>query len=225
MPEGLTAYGLRRVALFWLLLDAALPTLCFGCGRRLGATQALGACQRCWMGLEPAEKVTSRLHDGTTVVTAVRDTELARRFLLRAKFGRRTQLYDPMGRMMAAGFRLLPQRPDCIIPVPSHPWDTLVRGFAPGTELARIVSRRTGLPVRSLIRRGWRPGNRFKRLDRAGRQALAARVFRLPHDLRGSRVVLVDDLVTTGHTLAACARCCRVSGARWVSGLAWSSVL
>ncbi|NIM64159.1 MAG: hypothetical protein GTN89_14580 [Acidobacteria bacterium] len=189
----------------------------------MGSTQAYGACQRCWLGLDPLDRGGSHLQDGTRVVSAVRDTDVARRFLLRAKFGRRPEIYGPMGRMMASALRDFPQRPDDIIPVPSHPWDTLVRGFAPGLELARVVSSRTGVPVRRLIHRGWRPWTRFKRLDRAGRRALALRAFRLPHDLRGRHVLLVDDLMTTGHTLLACARCCRSAGARGTSGLVWSS--
>ena len=136
-------HGLRRYTLPWLLLDAALPTYCFACGERLGSTQAWGACHRCWLGLDPAPEVARTSPDGATVASAVRYTGLARRYLLRAKFGRHRELFDPMGRMLLAVFRQLSLRPGCIVPVPSHPWDTWTRGFTPSLEIALPLARAT----------------------------------------------------------------------------------
>jgi len=174
------------------------------------------------MGLDPALEVTPMLPAGVTVASAVRYTGLARSYLLRAKFGRHQELFDPMGRMLVAVFRQLPYRPGCILPVPSHPWDTCARGFTPSLEIARALSRATGIPIRPLLRRRWRPWTAFKRLDRAGRKILAARAFRLRHDLSGISVLLVDDLMTTGSTLAACSRCCAEAGASEIHGLVWA---
>ena len=163
---------------------------------------------------------TSR--DGATVASAVRYTGLARRYLLRAKFGRRRELFDPMGRMLLAVFRQLPLRPGLIIPVPSHPWDTWTRGFTPSLEIALPLARATGIPMRPLLRRRWRPWTAINRLDRAGREALAARAFRIRCDLDGASVLLVDDLMTTGSTLEACSRRCVEAGASEVQGLVWA---
>ena len=206
----------------WLLLDALQPSFCFSCGNRLGSTQALGACHRCWMGLDPAVGSAANLPGGGTVATAVHYTRLARTYLLRAKFGRRQELFGPMGRMLLAVFRRFSFRPACIVPVPSHPWNTRMRGFTPSLELSRAMSRATGIPIRPLLRRRWRPWTTFKQLDRAGRKRLAARAFRLPRALDGESVLLVDDLMTTGHTLAACERCCVQSGAAEINALVWA---
>ncbi|MEE8411174.1 MAG: hypothetical protein V3S47_01630 [Acidobacteriota bacterium] len=214
--------GLRRYTLPWLLLDAALPSSCFACGKRLGSRQALGACHRCWLGLDPAPEMARTSPDGATVVSAVRYTGLARRYLLRAKFGRRRELFDPMGRMLLAVFRQQPFRPGCIVPVPSHPWDTWTRGFTPSLEIARPLARAAGIPIRPLLHRRWRPWTPIKRLDRAGREALAATVFGVSCDLDGASVLLIDDLVTTGSTLAACSRRCIEAGASEVHGLVWA---
>ena len=116
------------------------------------------------MGLNPVLEVTPILAGGATVASAVQYTELARRYLLRAKFGRRLELFDPMGRMLLAVFRRLSFRPDCIVPVPSHPWDTCFRGFTPSLEIARTLSRATGIPICPLLRRRWFPWTAFKRL-------------------------------------------------------------
>jgi len=162
--------------------------------------------------------------DGATVASAVRYDGLARRYLLRAKFGRHRELFEPMGRMLVSVFRRLPLSPACIVPVPSHPWDTWARGFTPSQEIALAVARATGIPIRPLLRRKWRPWTTVKRLDRAGRRSLAGRAFRPFVGLDQVSVLLVDDLMTTGSTLAACARVCANAGASEVHGLVWARV-
>lgn len=100
---------------------------------------------------------------------------------------------------------------DFITPVPSH-WRTrLQRGFNPPSILAIKLSEELGLPIRNTINR--RAGGTQKGLTRVGRLNNAASKFRAKeHAIVGS-VLLVDDVITTGATLNACAGELLASGA------------
>jgi ComF family protein len=112
----------------------------------------------------------------------------------------------------------------CLVPVPLHPARLRRRGFNQAELLARELSRRTTLEVADCLERA-RP-----RAPQAGRPR-AERVGGLPGirlrpqaGVPGS-VVLVDDVVTTGATVAACARALRSAGACEVRVLAYARTL
>jgi competence protein ComFC len=112
---------------------------------------------------------------------------------------------------------------DLIVPVPLHPWRRVVRGF----NQAERIARQLGLPVvPALARRRWtrsqaglaadtRSSNVrdaftvAPRLTTPGRRALRSQLSK-------ARVLLIDDVVTTGATLSACARVLREAGVREV---------
>jgi predicted amidophosphoribosyltransferase len=105
-----------------------------------------------------------------------------------------------------------------IVPVPTARLRSLSRGFDPAMEIADALSGRTGLPLsRCLERRG------------AGRQVGRRRAERLgrPPSIRARSpvprsVLLVDDVLTTGATVSACARALRGAGARRVVALTFA---
>ncbi|NIM62588.1 MAG: hypothetical protein GTO30_13380 [Acidobacteria bacterium] len=156
------------------------------------------------------------------VVSVIRYGRAARRFLLRAKFGGHPELFGPMGRMVTAAVRLRGIRPSCVVPVPSHPFDTWARGFTPGLEIARTVAAALGLPVRRHLVRRWAPRASMKRLDRASRKSLSVRAFRPVEPVRGETVLVVDDLLTTGSTLSACIAVCAAQGASEIHAAVWA---
>ncbi|HMD31172.1 MAG TPA: ComF family protein [Candidatus Acidoferrales bacterium] len=117
--------------------------------------------------------------------------------------------------------------PDVVVPVPLHPDRLHERGFNQAELLARAVARRLGVPVeaRAIERQKPRPAKR--RLSRhqrweAARGAYAA-VTGTKFDNR--RVLLVDDVFTTGATLDACTKALRTAGAAHVAALTVARVV
>src|SRR5262249_18810838 len=135
---------------------------------------------------------------------------------------------DPVGQPLALPvgefLALAPPRDlafDLIIPMPLHWRRRFERGFNQSALLARQISMRWHVPVRNLVRR--RRGTAPQAgLTNAKRRANVAGAFRMKRgtSLRGQHVLLVDDVLTTGATAAACARVLKRAGAARVTVLA-----
>jgi len=107
-----------------------------------------------------------------------------------------------------------PAVPDLVIPVPMRPTRLRQRGFNQSVELARIVARLLGRPMRQNALLKLRETSPQSSLGRRGRLDNLKGAFAAQTDLSGKHILLVDDVMTTGATLAACAKACRDAGAR-----------
>ncbi|PKN36400.1 MAG: amidophosphoribosyltransferase [Deltaproteobacteria bacterium HGW-Deltaproteobacteria-18] len=106
--------------------------------------------------------------------------------------------------------------PDCIVPVPMLPARVLDRGFNQSVELARMLGKVIGLaPLLSGLRKT-RDTRAQSSLGRAERHRNVAGAFEAATNLSGQHVLLVDDVMTTGATLTACAKACLAAKARRV---------
>lgn len=108
-------------------------------------------------------------------------------------------------------------RPDCLVPVPMLPRRVLDRGFNQSAELARMLGSVLDLRPRQGGLRKIRDTQAQSSLGRAERRRNVAGAFAASAELSGRRVLLVDDVMTTGATLTACARACLRAGAAGVN--------
>ena len=136
------------------------------------------------------------------------------------KYARVRPLAGPFGEMLG---RAIPRhlRFDAVTPVPLHWIKRWRRGFNQSELLAREVARRMGVPVLDALCRA-RPTGSQAGLTRAQRRKNVAGAFTVRRGARvkGLRVLLVDDVLTTGATSGACAAALKRAGATYVSMLA-----
>ena len=140
------------------------------------------------------------------------------------KYGKVQTLAPPLGKLLA---RALPREQafDLIAPLPLHWFKRWQRGFNQSELLAREISRRTGIPLRKVIERV-RKTTAQAGLTNAKRRDNVARAFRVKsrQSLDGLRVLLIDDVMTTGATAGACAAALKKAGARHVTLLTLARV-
>jgi ComF family protein len=203
------------------LLSLVAPPLCLACGAAAQVHQPL--CRACradmrWLAFEQAEL------PGPPVWAAVSYDGPARALVAALKFRGAIGVADAMAAQMAACAPpgLLEGR--ALVPVPLHPARRRRRGFNQAEELARALSRRTGLPLADCLRRT-AGGARASQVGRGREERLGALdgAFRLRAESPvPMRALLVDDVVTTGATLAACAAGLESGGVRQVGAVVYA---
>jgi len=240
----------RAASLATACLDFLLPPRCFGCGAVVEAQGRL--CAACWSGLSfltpplcracgfplPAAAVDEPLCGAcareplplTRVRSALRYEGVARRMILRFKHGERTEGVAAFAEWMAEAGRELLAETDLILPVPIHWRRLLGRGFNQSALLARALARRTHRPAAVDLLRKVRPTASQQGLSAtARRENVTAAVFEVAARhapvVRDARVLLIDDVLTTGTTLAACARVLERAGAARVEALTLARVV
>jgi ComF family protein len=133
------------------------------------------------------------------------------------KYGRVQTLAKPLGRLLALAF---PREDsfDVIVPMPLHWRKRWQRGFNQADLLAHEISRRTHIPVKNALRRVKFTAAQAG-LTNAKRRRNVSGAFRPKRErsLDAKRVLLVDDVMTTGATAASCARALKIAGARQVT--------
>jgi ComF family protein len=124
--------------------------------------------------------------------------------------------------MLQAGAEMWPEA-ELIVPIPLHRWRLLQRRFNQSAVLAREVSRTTRIPFAPHHLQRLRATRRQLGLTRQQRQSNVSGALSVPQryhrDIQNKHVVLVDDVITTGATVAAASRALRQAGARKVDVL------
>jgi competence protein ComFC len=219
-----------------LVADILFPSRCAGCGRPVSSRMNFLCedCARAVPFLDRACPVCSgpEPEDGTCTVCSGRrwylDANITvalydgvmKKLLRELKFGRTRKLHAFLGNLAYGGLAGRDVSADLITWVPMNPKKRRDRGFNQSELIARVVSKRTGIPCRRLLseRRGAGKqrelGLRDRFINILGRYEAASGAR-----LSGQSVLLVDDIFTTGATINECARQLRNAGARSVISL------
>jgi len=247
----MTAIAARRAlaAAARHLVDAVLPPRCPVCLAETGSHQAL--CAGCWAALPLIERpfcerlgLPFAFDHGEGVLSAeavaappafgraraaARYEGVAVDLVQRLKYGDRVDLAPLMGRLMRGAGRDILAGADLLVPVPLHRFRLWRRRFNQAAVLAAAIAGVSGVahdPFLVVRRR------RTRQQVGLGRQARLANVqgaFAVPEAavprLAGRRVVLVDDVLTTGATLEAVARTLSRAGAGSVDVLTFARVV
>ena len=231
-----------------LALDIALPTLCVSCREPVDGE---GVCAACWAKLSfIAQPFCPRLgipfvyDPGPELLSmeaianppayqraraAVRYDDVARTLVHSLKYQDRTDLAPAMGRWMARAGQELLADADVLVPVPLHWRRGWSRRYNQSGALARVISRQSGVKLASEALRRIRPTQQQIGLSRAQRAANVQGAFKVAPErnaeIAGRRVVLIDDVLTSGATTDACARALLRAKAAQVDVLVFARVV
>jgi ComF family protein len=153
---------------------------------------------------------------------AYREQGSVREAILGFKYRRQFHLRPWLGRWLEDGFRehYSGERWEALVPVPLHPDRRRKRGFNQSAEIARWLGKRVEIPMVEALRRvkATLPQARLSRAERL-RNLRGSLALAEGFDPRGRRLLICDDVFTTGATADACARILRRAGAEEVAAL------
>jgi len=231
-----------------LVVDVALPQLCAACREPVDGA---GLCAACWSKLSfIAPPYCERLgipfpFDGGPGLlsmeaiadppaygrarAAVRYDDISSKLVHALKYGDRLDLAPVMARWMAQAGGKLTGEADALVPVPLH-WRRLwARRFNQSALLAEMIGKASGRPVAHGALKRVKATPQQVGLDKSARAQNVQGAFRVPADgkpeVAGRRLVLVDDVLTSGATIDACARALLRAGAAAVDVLVFARVV
>src|SRR3954451_24624213 len=229
-------------------LDIALPTLCVPCREPVDGE---GVCAKCWAKLSfiarpycPRLGIPFVYDPGPELLSmeaianppayqraraAVRYDDVARTLVHALKYQDRTDLAPAMGRWMARAGQELLESADVLVPVPLHWRRGWSRRYNQSGALARVIGQQGGVKVAAEALRRVRATEQQIGLSRAQRASNVQGAFKVAPDrmadIQGRRVVLIDDVLTSGATTDACARALLRAKAAQVDVLVFARVV
>ena len=215
-------------------LDLLFPPTCQGCGR-FGQWFCDGcaasvryieapACSRCGQslaaGLSCAACARTPLPAALTGLRAAAHYDGAlRKAIHELKYERVSAVAEPLGKLLGEYLARHPLPCDVIVPVPLHPERRADRGFNQAEMLALVVGRQSKLPVNTTVLVRRLNTTPQVGLNQSERHRNVRAAFICARRVDGMRVLVVDDVCTTGATLSECAEALQAGGAASVWGL------
>ncbi len=243
MQAALQRVGGRVAA---VLRDALYPVSCMMCDARVEEEGALcpvcwadtpflsgACCDLCGLSLPGEQDGTAQCDECLTRGrpwdegrAALAYGGTARRLVLSFKHGDRTELATGAARWMHRRARDLLTAETLLVPVPVHRWRLLKRRYNQAALLAQALALRTGgqCDPMALTRYRWTPSQERRSVADKFANVADAIDANPKADLAGRHVALVDDVLTSGATLAACAQALRRAGAARITVLVLARV-
>lgn len=195
------------------LVDLVAPHTCAACGAPFPTRRPL--CALCLHHLAPADEAPEG------VLVAYDHGGPLAKAIHRAKYGDDPAVAVALGTLLADAWEAHDEGAvDVVVPVPLHASRLRARGFNQSVELSRVLAKRLGAPIGFEAAQRLRDTPTQTKLDREARRANVRDAFLASTSLKGKRVLLIDDVVTTGSTLEALKRACEAAGARSVRAAA-----
>lgn len=198
------------------LLRLLFPDRCSGCAR-LGTL----LCPQCRNAFQPYPIQSERMPTSLANVTILYlFNGPLRQVVHHYKYRSVRRLAQPLGQLMAEQWQQRKHPIDAIIAVPLHHTRQAERGFNQAEELARVIAGVLHVPLLEggLVR--VRATAQQARLDAQARARNMRGAFAWQSTAPPAHVLLIDDILTTGATMGACAEVLGTAGAQYVSGLA-----
>ncbi|MBR0899262.1 ComF family protein [Bradyrhizobium tropiciagri] len=248
LQRALGAVGGAWLRTARLMLDVALPTLCVSCREPVHGE---GVCADCWAKLSfiappfcPRLGIPFVYDPGPELLSmeaianppayqraraAVRYDDVARTLVHALKYQDRTDLAPTMGRWMARAGKELLTDADMLVPVPLHWRRGWSRRYNQSGALAKVIARQSGVKMVSEALRRVRATEQQIGLSRKDRASNVQGAFGVADEckaeIQGRRVILVDDVLTSGATVDACARALLRAKAAQVDVLVFARVV
>jgi ComF family protein len=216
----------RRVPICEVCLQSFAPlqgALCATCGLP-ASTWSLGPPSQSGHQ-QPEEILCPTCRMGSWGFDRARSFAEYKTALIRAIVLLKFEQMEPLGRWFAERLRVVASQQnlqaDLVVPVPLHRQRERERGYNQADLIARPLARQLGLPYRAvlLVRTRPRPNKQILTLEERWDSVRGAFATHPGSQVDNLRVLLVDDVMTTGATLDACARALRAAGAKSVIGL------
>lgn len=212
-------------------LDLLFPPVCVGCSR-----VGRWICERCWQvapwaldggcvrcGAWTEARLCRSCGSGVYLVTHIDAVMLyegiGKEAVETLKFRGRFAIKDLMGRLLAAAVQT---GPDVVVPVPLHRARRRARGYDQARMLARVAAAELGVRYDDGTLTRTRRTRQQATLGKEERESNVQGAFTAGENLAGQRVLLVDDVFTTGATMEAAARALRAAGVVDLKGAAFA---
>jgi ComF family protein len=215
------------------ILNFLFPITCVHCHAQVQERRWGGACPECWSSLtpleppfcikcgEPAPAIEGRCglcikgeHIFDFARSALLFTRTLREIIHHLKYSDRVSLAKPLGHILKQCLQREAFTGELIIPVPLHRSRERQRGF----NQAELIAQQLGLPVATKILKRRKNTPSQTGLSRNERKRNLASAFEVMHEVKG-RVIVVDDVYTTGSTMNEIARTLKRAGAERVEVL------
>ena len=192
----------------WSKITFLEDPVCDRCGSALEFPMGPGAtCGLCADRKSPIARIrAATIYD-----------EHSRELILQLKHADRTDVAPLLARWLSrAGAEVIGEA-EALLPVPMHPWRLFLRRYNQAAEIARPLAKLTGKPYLADALRRRRDTQTQAGRSATGRRRNVQAAFAVPagrrSEVAGKRLLLVDDVLTTGSTAEACARALRAAGA------------